>query len=118
MRPVPDSAVAALLLLPLLGGCAVVNSGTNSALAQTVGASWGPCGVPRDSVQARDGAPDKRQYGEEEDLSDKTMVYTQEWGYRVPPDSVRVIAFRWGDGVRRCEVTERRLSWRAWEREI
>lgn len=109
---------AALVLMVFLGGCAVVNTGTNSALAQTVGASWGPCGGPRDSVQARHGAPDRREYAEDEDLSDKTMVYTQAWGYRVPPDSARVIAFRWGDGVRRCEVTERRLTWQAWEREI
>jgi hypothetical protein len=114
----PLTAFAALVLLPLLGACAVVNSGTNSALAQTVGASWGPCGGPRDSVQALHGTPDRREYGEDEDLSEKTKVHTQEWGYRVPPDSARVIAFTWGDGVRRCQVTERRLTWRAWEREI
>lgn len=116
--PLSRRAPWAVLLLPLLSGCAVANSATDSALAQTVGASWGPCGGPRDSVLARRGEPARRQYAEEEDVSDKTKVFAQEWAWRVPPDSARVVTFTWGEGIRRCQVRERTLRWRDWEREI
>jgi hypothetical protein len=99
-------------------GCGVVNSAAQSYSAQTVGASWGPCGGPRDSVLARDGEPARRIYGDEEDVTDRTRTYQQESAWRVPPDSARVVTFRWGDQVRRCEVRERRLRWADWEREI
>ncbi|HRX18902.1 MAG: hypothetical protein AB7N73_07040 [Gemmatimonadales bacterium] len=115
MRVFPGVLIA---LATVAAGCAVANSAAESYTAQTVGAAWGPCGRLRDSVLVVHGEPAKRMYGDEEDVSDKTRVYTQELAWRLPVDSARVVAFTWGDGVRRCQVRERRLKWADWEREI
>lgn len=114
--PAPRAVFPILVLLA--GGCAAARSVSDSALAQTVGAAWGPCGGARDSVRAALGAPDRTEYHEDEDLSERTRAFAQEWGYRMPPDSARVIRFGWHDGSNRCEVGERRLRWRDWEREV
>ncbi len=110
--------IALVVGLGMLSGCAAANSGIDSALGQVVGANWGPCGGPRDRTLEKYGEPARRIYGDESDLSEDTKAFEQEWVWRVPPDSARVVTFRWGNSTQGCQVSEEKMTWKAWEQRI
>jgi hypothetical protein len=93
---------------------------TKFTVQHSLGAQLGPCADRKDSVRAARGAPYRAIVGDEEDVSDGTQLFEHEWGYRlraagadstaVRDDSVEVVRFRWGHGVRGCEVTAYRAK--------
>lgn len=109
-------------LVAALSGCFEIGK---YALQHTLGARLGPCQPKKDSVQAALGKPYRRLVADDEDVSAETQIFWHEWAYRIPrdsagaaitsdppaaiPDSVKVIGFRWGDGVWGCQVRERRV---------
>jgi hypothetical protein len=92
----------------------------------SIGARLGPCQSSKDSVQSVLGKPYRRMFSDAELTSPNTQIFFHEWGYLLPkessatpsrsdsaaalPDSVRVIGFRWGYGVRGCDVRDRRAK--------
>ena len=101
-------------LCAILAGC---NTASTYAMQHTIGAELAVCGGPMDSLRAERGDPWKKVVGDEEDVSEGTQTFQHELGYLIAgldsvprTDSVDVVIFRWGHGVRGCEVTERRLK--------
>jgi hypothetical protein len=106
--------VGAALGATLLLAC---QSASKFAVQHSLGAELGPCAGRKDSVRALRGEPYDFIVGDEEDLSERTQLFTHEWGYRLAAaddggawrdDSVHVVRFRWGHEVRGCETGEYR----------
>ena len=110
------SAALATAFPLLLSGCwRVLDEVGQYAFDHTLGVKTGPCPALMDSVKAARGKPYRRFLSDEEDVQDHTQIFWHEWGYRLPldsgrtrKDSVTVVGFLWGQGVRGCQVIERR----------
>lgn len=85
------------------------------AVQHSLGARLTSCQASKDSVQAVRGKPYRRYFSDDENVSEGTQLFWHEWAYRIPrdtvsvSDSVVVVGFRWGSGLDRCDVQERRV---------
>lgn len=107
-------SLTAGVLLAAVSGCFEIGK---YVVQHSLGARLSSCQASKDSVQAVRGKPYWRYFSDTEDVSEGTQLFRHEWAYRIQrdsagviPDSVVVVGFRWGDGLDRCDVQERRAK--------